>query len=282
MITIRRRCRLVKRATQDGFHRRLSYQTIASLEGIAGCRRTLTDAFIRSGYNRRVAQKKPWLSDKHQADRLAWAQLHKDWTIEQWNRVLWTDEASFTTGGFGVIYVTRLVDEKYDPSCLVPKFRGFSSWMAHGCISGTSKGPLVVYEKGLGKITAERYSSEVVPGIHKHMREMQHGQGWLRSILMEDGASVHTARYTQAIHDRLHILRMNWPANSPDLNPIENVWRLLKHRIGRRFPTTEAEVRQYLEEEWDRLTVDDFVHYIQSMPARVQAVIDAKGGPTKW
>ena len=62
---------------------------------------------------------------------------------------------------------------------------------------------------------------------------------------------------------------MKWPANSPDLNPIENVWRLLKYRIGKRFPRTDAEVRQFLEEEWAKLTVDDFVHYIRSMPERI-------------
>jgi IS30 family transposase len=46
LLTIRRRSKLIKRATQDGFHRRLSYQAIAALEGIQACRRTLTRAFI--------------------------------------------------------------------------------------------------------------------------------------------------------------------------------------------------------------------------------------------
>ena len=75
---------------------------------------------------------------------------------------------------------------------------------------------------------------------------------------------------------------MVWPANSPDLNPIENVWRLLKARIGRRYLFTNAKVRQYLEEEWAKLTLDDFVHYIQEMPQRVAAVIAVGRGHTKW
>ncbi|KAF2195764.1 hypothetical protein K469DRAFT_699386, partial [Zopfia rhizophila CBS 207.26] len=73
---------------------------------------------------------------------------------------------------------------------------------------------------------------------------------------------------------------MEWPSRSPDLNPIENVWRLLKARIGRRFPKTDAEVRQYLLEEWDKLDLDDFRKYVESMPDRCRAVIAANGGHT--
>jgi transposase len=71
----------------------------------------------------------------------------------------------------------------------------------------------------------------------------------MRAILMEDNASVHTAHLTQSYHTYFGVIRMEWPANSPDLNPIENVWRLLKYRVGRRFPKTADQVRQFIEEE---------------------------------
>ena len=75
---------------------------------------------------------------------------------------------------------------------------------------------------------------------------------------------------------------MRWPANSPDLNPIENVWRLLKYQVGKRFPKTEVEVRQYIEEEWEKLELNDFKKYIDQMRDRCEAVIAANGGHTKW
>lgn len=55
-----------------------------------------------------------------------------------------------------------------------------------------------------------------------------------------------------------------------------------KYQVGKRFPKTAAEVHQYITEEWEKMDLKDFVKYIESMPARGQAVIDANGGHTKW
>jgi transposase len=140
----------------------------------------------------------------------------------------------------------------------------------------------VVFEKDWGKITARIYVQYVLPSIHAFIRQVQSEVGWLRVILMEDGASIHSAHITKAYHAYFGVNQMKWPANSPDLNPIENVWRLLKYRVGRRFPKTDTEVRQYIEEEWAKLTIEDYEKYIKEMPQRVQAVIDARGGHTKW
>ncbi|OCL00136.1 uncharacterized protein K441DRAFT_718623 [Cenococcum geophilum 1.58] len=82
---------------------------------------------------------------------------------------------------------------------------------------------------------------------------------------MEDGASPYTAKITKALHNRNGLIRMKWLANSPDLNYINNVWRLLKYRVGKRFPKTDKEVRRYIKEEWERLQLDDFKKYIDQM-----------------
>jgi hypothetical protein len=68
-------------------------------------------------------------------------------------------------GGFGDVYVTRIADEKYEPSCLAPKFRQRQGIMVHGAISSVAKGPLTIFELN-EKVTAKVYSHRVLPRIH--------------------------------------------------------------------------------------------------------------------
>lgn len=127
LLTTQKRRRLVARATTDAFHRRMPVEEIAQIEGIQACRRTLLSAFEKERYFRRVAAEKPLLTPAHRAARLTWARIHINWDFNMWKRVVWTDESSFTTGGFGKVHVTRKAEEKYLDECLVAKFRGYSS-----------------------------------------------------------------------------------------------------------------------------------------------------------
>ncbi|KAI0995408.1 hypothetical protein K3495_g12771 [Podosphaera aphanis] len=91
----------------------LTYEQVAELEGIQACRPTLIDAFEKELHHRRVAIEKPLLSDTQKDACLSWAQPHINWTDAQWIHVIWTDEASVSTGFCGKIYVTRRAEEKY-------------------------------------------------------------------------------------------------------------------------------------------------------------------------
>jgi len=91
---------------------------------------------------------------------------------------------------------------------------------------------------------------------------------------VEDHATPHTAKLTQQLHNRNGVDRMCWPANSPDLNPIENVWRLLKQRVDKSFPRTVAELRQYVEEEWAALDLSDSTEAEMNNVAEVQSTHD--------
>ena len=75
------------------------------------------------------------------------------------------------------------------------------------------------------------------------------------------------------------IKSLNWPGNSPDLNPIENLWSLMKRKIRETEPTTMNALKKTIEEVWFNKIYRDYVQNLyNSMPGRLQEVIKAKGG----
>jgi hypothetical protein len=101
-------------------------------------------------------------------------------------------------------------------------------------------------------------------------------------VFMEDGAGAYRATTSHAEYAAQGVKRMYHHASSPDLNPIEHIWKLLKDRVYVRKPCTQAELRQYITEEWDIITVEDIQRFTSSMHRRCRAVIVAEGGPTKY
>jgi len=74
------------------------------------------------------------------------------------------------------------------------------------------------------------------------------------ALVVQDGAPSHTAKAIRAEFLSKGLELIKWPAQSPDLNPIENIWSLLKYKIGLHFPTRDK-VIEAAQLEWSRLTV---------------------------
>ena len=249
---------------------------------VSTIKRTLHSAGFRS----RVAKVKPYLSQKHLAGRLAFAKKHENWTLNDWKKVLWTDEVSFEKGkNTRRIRVWRRILEEYLPQCLVPSFKSNrSSVMIWGGIMYGKKTEMTFFEKygpneRRMRTTGADYVKLVYDGPLKKFI------GRKRSIvLMEDGAPIHRCNVSKAWLAKKKIKTLDWPANSPDLNPIENLWRAMKIRVQERtLPhMTLDEFRIVIKDVWNEFGAADFDKYIETMPERIQAVLKAKGGSTKW
>ena len=95
--------------------------------------------------------------------------------------------------------------------------------------------------------------------------------------------SAHRAKSTKKWHqDRGVKLLEGWPGNSPDLNPIENLWSQMKHLQRHERATSIAGLKRIAQKVWDNITPAYLQSLYESMPRRMQAVVDAQGGHTKY
>ena len=93
------------------------------------------------------------------------------------------------------------------------------------------------------------------------------------------------SRVAQEYLRRNKVNRVQWPSQSPDLNPIQHLWDVLDHEVRKLHPErfrSEEALFSSLQEAWNILDLDMMQTLISSMPRRLQAVIDNDGYPTKY
>ncbi|MBW0560951.1 hypothetical protein O181_100666 [Austropuccinia psidii MF-1] len=100
---------------------------------------------------------------------------------------------------------------------------------------------------------------------------------------MEDNAPIHTAAFSNQWRKQKGIFKMQWPAHSPDLNPIKNIWKLMKSQISKFYqPQNLDELKHAIQSCWSDIHPSILNDYLLSMPRTMQIVIDQRGGPTSY
>ena len=150
--------------------------------------------------------------------------------------------------------------------------------MVWGCISNDCKLDLVTIQ---GNLIGDQYIRDVLQPVVPHFENHPLAT---RPVHMDDNARPHRSR---AVTDYLKsetVTSVPWPAMSPDLIPIEHIWDMLGRRIQAREPPVETirQLQAALHREWQQLSQQDIQRLIGGMRRRVEAVIQARGGYTRY
>jgi hypothetical protein len=227
----------------------------------------------------RIGVKKPFVNAANRMRRLSWAKRKRN-GVDEWDYIIWSDESKFEVfKGDGKRYVWRNIQEKYDPKCLIPTFKsGQEGVMVWACFTKNKLGPLVKLE---GKITARIYIEILENHLLPFIDSLENKDNY---IFQEDNAPIHTARITKQWIENSRVPKLQWPPQSPDLNPIENSWEELDRKVRKHkpLPKSRDDLWQILQEEWSKLDQDIYNKLVDSMPDRVSKVIISKGNPTKY
>lgn len=208
--------------------------------------------------------------------RLNFAKEHINWTIDDWKKVLWSDESKFNMiASDGKGYVRRPVNKRFDPKYTkgTVKFGG-GNIMVWGCFSWHGLGPLHLVDGTMDQI---QYRGILETKMLPHSAKM--GEDW---EFQHDNDPKHTAKtVTKWLKDN-EIKVMPWPAQSPDLNPIENLWYEAERRLGGRKFKRKEDLYEAVRKAWLSIPKERIEKLIESMPRRCKAVIDSKGYATKY
>ena len=229
------------------------------------CGRTVRNRLHEAGLKQWLPAKSPDLKPHHIQARLQWCLANRE---RDWSRVVFSDESYFLLHRLKVLEWGRV-----RPHHPIPKHqKGIMVW---GGISTRGKTPLKVAR---GSINADRYQDILEECLIQEMDTL-YPDGW---VLQQDNASAHTARSTKDWMRERKIEVLPWPACSPDLNPIENLWGIKKRLLEKMSPDNVDSMLDKIHEIWDSVEHELLKSLIDSMPTRIEQCIARNGGLTDY
>ncbi len=237
-----------------------------------------------AGLPSRVAARKRHYTDDERRKRLSFAHGYSRWTAEDWERVIFADEVTVEGDGRQRhIRVRRPDGHRFDSKYTVHSRIYTPSHHFFACFCSRGPGYCAGYEGKLDGSALKRLldrtviaTAELYYQTDPLMRDLE--QWWF----LHDNSPAFTSRTVKQWLHNHGVQLLEWPSNSPDLNPIENLWPRVHQLMDRVQAKTDDAVGDAFIEAWESLDLDLFTSLAQSMPDRIQAVIDAKGDATSF
>ncbi|GFW98894.1 transposable element Tcb2 transposase [Trichonephila clavipes] len=215
------------------------------------------------------------LTPAHRRRRSLWCREHRNWRDNEWGRVLFTDESRFSLSSDSHrILIWRERGSRNHPSNIIERDRyggrGVLVW--EGIMLG-SRTDLHIFDAG--SVNGTRYCNEI---LLPYVRLFRGAMG-LQFLFMDDNAPCHRTVAAEQLLESENIERMDWPARSPDLSPIEPVWDFLGRRLAARTlpPVSIRELRLALQYEWAAMPQQLIDTLILSMGRRCETCLAVRG-----
>lgn len=262
----------------------LSYQKLATdfnskTQGVRISKYTVMRFLKKKGLESHTAVRKPLLTLKDRLKRYKWCKQRLNWTVNDWSRVIFSDESNFEVlNRKSRVIVKRFKNEKFHPKFCIPRLQnGGGSAGIWGCISYKGTGICNIYTGRINQfVYINTLENNLLPSVELLFEP---NDTW---IFQQDGASAHTAHSVSDWFKEQNIEVLPWCARSPDLNPIENLWSYMDAKMVNTKVTSIEHLKDVLHKEWLKIPTEYVQKLIESMPKRVLACYNAKGGHFKY
>ena len=256
-------------------------KTLQNMTGESISVKTVHRALKKAGMRAVVKRKRPLLTKRHRRLRMDFALAHKDWTVEDWKRVVWSDETKINRlGSDGRKWVWKREGEGLTDRLVegTVKFGG-GNLMLWGCMLWEGPGFATKID---GRMDADLYVSILDDELQATLE--YYGKDIEDVVFQQDNDPKHKSKKTTNWFKDNGFVVMVWPPQSADLNPIEHLWHYLKRKLGEyeMAPKSIHELWERVQTEWEKIPAATCQNLIESMPRRVEAVLRAKGGYTKY
>ncbi|GBB95132.1 hypothetical protein RclHR1_24820003 [Rhizophagus clarus] len=239
-------------------------------QGVTVSSRTIRRRLGESGGKFVKETFKPLLSEKHRANRLKWAKKHQKF---DWKQVIFTDESTFQ-----LFQSNRKVWKFVGRPKIFRTVKHPQKVHVWGCFSFSGFGKLICFERNLDALfMCSIYERGLLPSACELF-----GEDSIDWILQEDNDPKHRSKICKKWKEENEVTVLPWPSMSPDQNPIENVWQLLKIKISKKKIKTSRRLKAELTKEWNQLPVQLAKNLVNSMEKRVTALINAGGDFTMY